>query len=256
MRLSSKVALVTGGANGMGRAYCRRLAAEGATVVVADVDAAAAERVAGEIGGLPLEVDVTNEMSVTRAVGVAVDRCAGIDILVNNAGGATGTRALLVDVDLATWNANLLLNLTGVFLMCRAVIPSMRARGYGKIVNVSSGSVFSGISAALFLPRGRRHNLVPYLAAKGGVLGLTRALAREVGDWGVRVNAVAPGYTLTERAKRTLAAEAPLEVLERQVLRRPGAPEDPAGAVVFLASPDSDFMTGQTICVDGGWVAH
>ncbi len=258
MTLGGKTAVVTGGANGMGRAYCRKLAGAGATVVVADIDGAAAERVAAELPGsaLPLEVDITSEESVTRAVEVALRRCPGPDILVNNAGGAVGARALLVDTDLATWNENLLLNLTGAFLMCRAVIPSMRARGYGKIVNVCSGSVFSGISAALFLPPGRRHNLVPYLAAKGGILALTRALAREVGDWGIRVNAVAPGYTLTERAQRTLAAEAPAEVLQRQVFPRPGAPEDPAGAVLFLASPDSDFMTGQTVCVDGGWVAH
>ncbi len=258
MKLAGKIAVVTGGGNGMGRSYCHTLAGEGATVVVADIDRAAAERVAGEIreAAVPLEVDITSEESVTRAIRTVLDRYPVIDILVNNAGGAVGTRALLVDSDLDTWNANLLLNLTGAFLMCREVIPSMRARGYGKIINICSGSVFSGISAALFLATERRNNLVPYLAAKGGILGLTRALAREVGEWGIRVNAVAPGYTLTERAKRTLAAESPTEVLERQVLRRPGTPEDPAGAVLFLASPDSDFMTGQTICVDGGWVAH
>jgi 3-oxoacyl-[acyl-carrier protein] reductase len=199
---------------------------------------------------------VTNEASASRAVRAVLDRSPSIDILVNNAGGAVGRRALLVDTDLDTWNANLLLNVTGTFLMCRSVIPSMRARGYGKIINVCSGSVFSGVAASLFLPAERRQNLVPYLAAKGGVLSLTRALAREVGEWGIRVNAVAPGYTLTERARRTLAAEVPAEVLERQILRRPGGPDDPAGAVLFLASPDSDFMTGQTICVDGGWVAH
>ncbi|MBI4635092.1 MAG: SDR family oxidoreductase [Candidatus Rokubacteria bacterium] len=258
MKLGGKIALVTGGGNGMGRAYCHRLAGEGATVVVADIDRAAAERVVGEIreAAVPLEVDITSQESVTRAVRAVLDRHPGIDILVNNAGGAAGERALLVDTDLDTWNANLLLNLTGTFLMCREVIPSMRTRGYGKIINVCSGSVFSGITAALFVAPERRNNLVPYLAAKGGILGLTRALAREVGEWGIRVNAVAPGYTLTERAKRTLAPEAPPQVLERQIFRRPGTPEDPAGAVVFLASPDSDFMTGQTICVDGGWVAH
>ncbi len=112
------------------------------------------------------------------------------------------------------------------------------------------------MSAALFLDPPKRHNLVPYLAGKAGIIGLTRALAHEVGDWGIRVNAVAPGYTLSERVKRTLLADVPDALLERQIFRRGGHPEDPAGAVAFLASPDSDFMTGQTICVDGGWVAH
>jgi 3-oxoacyl-[acyl-carrier protein] reductase len=259
VRLAGKVALVTGGGgSGMGRAYCRRIAEDGAVVIVADIDRAAAERVAREIGGaaVPAELDVTSEASVSHVVGEIIADHTGIDILVNNAGGAAGTRALLVDTDLATWNANLLLNVTGTFLMCRAVIPSMRARGYGKIVNVCSASVFSGVSAALFLEGLNRHNLVPYLAGKGAVLGLTRALAHEVGAWGIRVNAVAPGYTVTERVKRTLLAEVPPALLDRQVLRRGGTPNDPAGAVAFLASPDSDFMTGQTICVDGGWVAH
>jgi NAD(P)-dependent dehydrogenase (short-subunit alcohol dehydrogenase family) len=249
---------VTGGGNGMGRVYCQKLAHDGAAVIVADIDRRAAERVAAEIGAasVPITVDVTRETSVEQAVGAILARFSAIDILVNNAGGAVGRPARLVDTDLATWNDTLLLNLTGAFLMCRAVIPSMRARAYGKIVNICSGSVFSGAAASLFLPEERRHNLVAYVSAKGGILALTRALAREVGEWGVRVNAVAPGYTLTERAKRTLGAEVPAGILARQILGRGGEPEDPAGAVLFLASPDSDFMTGQTICVDGGWVAH
>jgi 3-oxoacyl-[acyl-carrier protein] reductase len=259
MRLAGKVAIVTGGGTGMGRAYCHKLAGEGATVAVADIDPRAAHDVAGAIGAeraMPLEVDITREASADEAVRAVVEARGRVDILVNNAGGAAGRRAVLANTDLETWNGNLLLNLTGTFLMCRAAIPVMRAGGYGKIVNVTSASIFSGIAASLFLPPERRHNLVAYLAAKAGVLGLTRALAHEVGEHGIRVNAVAPGYTLTERAKRTLSAEAPPEVLERQVFRRAEEPDDPAGAVLFLASPDSDFMTGQTICVDGGWVAH
>lgn len=258
MTLTGKIALVTGGGGaGMGSAYCRRLAAYGASVIVADLDHAAARNVAREIGGAEaVALDVTDEESVAAIVHEAVVRHGRVDVLVNNAGGATGTRALLVDTDLATWNTNLLLNATGTFLMCRAVIPAMRVRGYGKIVNVCSASVFTGVSAALFLEPGKRHNLVPYLAGKGAVLALTRALAREVGDWGIRVNAVAPGYTPTERVKRSLLGEVPTALLERQALRRGGRPDDPAGAVAFLACPESDFMTGQTLCVDGGWVAH
>jgi 3-oxoacyl-[acyl-carrier protein] reductase len=256
MRLEDRIAIVTGGGNGMGREYCRALAAEGAAVIVADIDDDAAAAVAQSIGGAPLHLDITDEASVAAGVRSVIKRHGRIDILVNNAGGAAGRRALMVETDLATWEANLRLNLTGPFLMSREVIPHMRARGYGKIVNVCSASVFSGIAASLYLEPPAQQNLVPYVAAKGGVLGLTRALAREVGPDGIRVNAVAPGYTLTERARRTLSAEVPPEVVSRQIFPRPGAPEDPAGTVLFLASPDSDWMTGQTLVVDGGWVAH
>lgn len=259
MRLTGRIAIVTGGGGeGMGRAHCRRIAEAGATVVVADIDRAAATRVADELGGAAtaVELDASSEDSVRRVVAGVLARHGCVDILVNSAGGAAGRRARLVDTDLATWNANLALNLTSMFLMCREVIPAMRARGYGKIVNIASASVFTGVSAALFLDAEHRHNLVPYLAGKAGVVGLTRALAREVGEWGIRVNAVAPGYVLSERVRRTLLAEVPDALLDRQIFRRAGQPEDPAGAVAFLASPESDFMTGQTLCIDGGWVAH
>jgi 3-oxoacyl-[acyl-carrier protein] reductase len=253
------VALVTGGGNGMGRAYCQGLVAEGAQVAVADLDRASAGAVAGALGSdaaLAVELDVRDEASVARAVAAVVERFRRLDVLVNNAGGGVRPAAPLSDTSLDTWNANLALNLTGCFLMCRAVIPVMRARGYGKIVNVATASVFTGVAVTAFLPPERRHNLVPYLAAKAGVVGLTRALAREVGEAGIRVNAVAPGYTLTERSRRLMDEAALAEVVRRQSLPRPGAPGDPVGAVVFLASADSDFMTGQTLCIDGGAVAR
>ena len=258
MKLSGKVAIVTGGGRGLGRAYSRKLAGEGAALAVADVDVAAAERAVAEIGAgaFALEVDVTDEASVVSAVDGLLARMGRIDILVNNAGGGVRPAGPLIETSLELWNANLLLNLTSCFLVCRAVIPAMRAQGYGKIVNVTTGSIFSGATVSLFRPPETRMNLVAYVAAKGGVLGLTRALAREVGEYGIRVNAVAPGYTLTERSKRLMDERAVAAVVERQVFKRPGEPDDPAGAVLFLASPDSDFMTGQTICVDGGWVAH
>jgi 3-oxoacyl-[acyl-carrier protein] reductase len=259
MRLAGRVAVVTGGGNGMGRAYCEGLAAEGARVAVADVDTAAAGAVAAALGAdaaLAVGVDVTREAPVAGAVEAIVARWGRIDVLVNNAGGGVRPAKPLSDTDLESWNANLALNLTGCFLMCRAVIPVMRGQGYGKIVNVATASVFSGVTVALFRPPESRHNLVPYVAAKAGVVGLTRALAREVGADGIRVNAVAPGYTLTERSRRLMDEGALARVLERQILGRPGAPTDPTGAVVFLASADSDFVTGQTLCVDGGWVAH
>jgi len=259
LRLAGRVALVTGGGNGMGRAYCERLAAEGARVVVADIDTAAAGAVVQALGhdaALAVGVDVRQEASVAQAVDAAVRRWAWIDVLVNNAGGGVQPAKPLSDTDLENWNATLALNLTGCFLMCRAVIPVMRARGYGKIINVTSASVFSGATVALFRPPERRHNLVAYVAAKAGVVGLTRALAAEIGEHGIRVNAVAPGYTLTERSKGMMDEGALAQVLQRQILKTPGAPEDPAGAVVFLASSESDFITGQTLCVDGGWVAH
>jgi 3-oxoacyl-[acyl-carrier protein] reductase len=259
VRLHDRVALVTGGGNGMGRAYCERLAAEGARVAVADVDLTAAAAAAGALGpdaALAVDLDVRDEASVAHAVEAVVRRWGRIDVLVNNAGGGVRPAAPLSDTSLEHWNANLALNLTGCFLMCRAVIPVMRGQGYGKIVNVTSASVLTGVAVTLFLPPDRRHNLVPYLAAKAGVIGLTRALARELGEAGIRVNAVAPGYTLTERSKRLMDEDALAQVVRRQSLPRPGAPEDPVGAVLFLASADSDFMTGQTLCIDGGAAAH
>ena len=258
MQLEGRVVLVTGGANGMGRAYCHKLAGAGATVAVADVDVSAAERTAAAIGGraFPLLLDVTDEQSVSAAVAALLQRTGRVDVLVNNAGGGVRPAKKLVETDLDNWNANLALNLTGAFLMCRAVIPAMADAGYGKIVNVTSSSVFSGAAVTLYGPPESRQNLVAYIAAKGGVLGLTRALAREIGEQGIRVNAVAPGYTLTERSKRTMDPQALAAVVDHQVLRRPGEPEDPSGAVLFLASPDSDHMTGQTLVVDGGWIEH
>jgi 3-oxoacyl-[acyl-carrier protein] reductase len=171
-------------------------------------------------------------------------------VLVNNAGGALSAKTL-ADTTLAEWDDTLRLNLTSQFLCIRAVVPLMTVQGGGRIINIASASVFSGITASLY--RGDAGaNLVPYVAAKGGVFGLTTALARELGRWNITVNAVAPGFTPTDRVRARFPAEAIDRMVREQALQRVQGVEDATGAVVFLASDGGAFVTGQVIRVDGG----
>lgn len=241
-----RVALVTGAAGGLGRAFALGFARDGARVVTADLDLPGAEETAGLVRGeggraLALEVDVANEASVGELLDRAVSSLGGVDVLVNNAAVYAGIeRRPFYELDGDAWDRVLAVNLKGPWLCAKACVPSMRARGGGAIVNVASATAFSG--SPLF---------AHYVASKGGLIALTRAMAREVGELGIRVNAVAPGFTLTE-ASRGLFENAENYGVERGAIRRSSTPEDVVGTVLFLASDASAFVTGQTVVVDGG----
>jgi 2-hydroxycyclohexanecarboxyl-CoA dehydrogenase len=245
MRLEGRTALVTGGASGIGAATARRLAAEGARVAIADLDLDGARAVAGEIDGAAVRMDVADAASVRAGVEAAEAELGSIAILVNNAG--TDRFAFFVNTDEALWDHVLGVNLRGVIAVTHAVLGGMQSRGAGVIVNVASeaGRVGSQGSAV-------------YSAAKGGVIAFTRAVARESGRYGVRVNAVAPGPIETPLLNAAaevygeIGARLKQGMIDATVLRRSGQPEEVAATIAFLASDDASFMTGQTLNVSGG----
>ncbi len=247
MILEGRVALVTGGASGIGRAVCLRAAAEGARVAVADVNGAGAEAVAAEItaaGGqaMPVVMDVTRRASVVAGVDEVTRAWGGIDILANVAGWDRITR--FVDTTEEFWDTVIAINYRGVLATCHAVLPQMIARQRGVIVNVSSEAGRAGSSGEAV-----------YSGAKGAVIAFSKALAREVAPSGIRVNVVAPGLTDTPLLRR-LAAEGNEKLIQAIVratpLGRLATPEEVAAAVVFLASDEASFITGQTLSVGGG----
>jgi len=243
MRLDGKVAIVTGGGVGLGRAYCKALAAEGAKVVVADIQDDAASAVADEVDGVAVRVDVTSPEETQRMAAQAVAAYGAIDILVNNAGLYSALRKKpFLDIPLEEWDRVIAVNVTGVFLCCRAVHPQMKKQKRGKIVNISSGTVLGGTPM-----------FVHYVSSKAAVVGLTRALAREVGADNINVNAIMPGLTITDEHQRRMLSEEYLQARrDARALKRDQHPADLVGTVLFLACADSDFITGQTINVDGG----
>ena len=243
MRLKDKVAIVTGGGIGLGRAYAIALAKEGAKVVVADIEADAANQVAREVEGLAFRVDVTDE-ALTRAMAArAEDRYGRIDILVNNAGMYSSIQKKpFNEIPVEEWDRVMAVNVKGVFLCAKAVHPAMKKQRKGKIINISSGTVLGG--TPMFLH---------YVTSKAGVIGLTRALSRELGVDNINVNAITPGLTIAnEEQKKMLSEEYLATRRQARALKRDQYPEDLIGTVLFLASSDSDFVTGQTINVDGG----
>ena len=246
-QLDGKVAVVTGAAQGIGRAIADALSAEGARIVVADLQGAG-EAAGSYPGGVGLTVDVADEAAVGRMVDDTLERCGGLDVLVNNAGlYASLAMRPFTEIPLEEWRRVMDVNVASMFLTCRAAVPAMRERGGGTIVNISSGTPFRGVPF-----------LLHYVTSKGAIVAFTRALAKEVGRDGIRVNCVAPGFTMSDGVK-----EHP-EVIEQlrdvsvaaRTIQRDQDPEDVVGAVTYLAGPTSSFVTGQTIVIDGGQYFH
>lgn len=239
--LTGQTAIVTGAAAGIGKAIAKRLAHAGATVVVADLNLEGAELVAAELGGsgFAVRTDVSDAASIARSVSEVLERTGRIDILVNNAGIA-GVAAPLWEQSDSDWKNALDVNLSGIFYFCRAVIPHMRERGYGRIVNIAS------IAGKEGNPR-----MVPYSATKAGVIGLTKSLGKEVATEGICVNAVSPAVVQTQILDQ-LTQEQINYMTERIPMRRTGKPEEVAAVVHFLASPDCSFVTAQCYDVSGG----
>jgi NAD(P)-dependent dehydrogenase (short-subunit alcohol dehydrogenase family) len=242
MRLDGRVVIITGGAQGLGRVYAQRLMREGARVVVADINGPRAQTTAQGLGALAIQVDVANRGSVEAMVTHTVDTFGRLDVLVNNAAlfGPLEFQPI-EDISVELWDKVMAINVRGVFLCCQAAVPIMKRQGSGKIINIASGTLLSGVP-----------NFVHYVTSKGAVFAMTRALAREVGPFGITINTLAPGLTMTE----AVGLHHPEEQVERsrssRAIARDEVPADLEGALAFLASDDSNFMTGQMLVVNGG----
>ena len=250
-RLQDRVAIITGAAQGIGAAYARAMAQEGATVIIADLDDG--EEIAKEIqenGGKALNVvtNVSSELSVESLVSTTVEKFGKIDILVSNAALFGKLEAKpFTDISVEEWDNLMAVNVRGVFICVKAVIGQMRKQKYGKIINIASGTLFKGTP-----------HLLHYVTSKGAVMTMTRCLAREVGDDNICVNSLAPGLVMSENvlAQESFNDAAVDANTATRALQRRQVPEDLIGAMLFLASADSDFVTGQCLVVDGGSVNH
>lgn len=252
-RLEGRVAIVTGGGHGIGKAYASRLAAEGAKIVIAEIDEAAALAVARELTAagheaLGVGTDVSDRASVERMAAAAVERFGRIDVLVNNAAifaTVPMSRSPFDQISVDEWDRMMSVNLKGTWLASCAVIPHMRRQGYGKIINISSGTALKGSPSRIH-----------YVTSKAGILGFTKTLANEVGKDNICVNCVAPGSTLSEENPDQDIVRMRTQATATRALKRVQSPDDLTGAIVFFASADSDFITGQTLVVDGGSCLH
>jgi pyridoxal 4-dehydrogenase len=241
MSLRERVAIVTGAARGIGRAVAEKLHAEGAQVAVADLNGEGAESVASALDGLAIQMDISSEQDAARMAQETLARFGKIDILVNAA--AIVPFVPWDEVDYAYWRKLISVDLDGAYLVSRAVEAPMREAGYGRIVLIASNAFYAGTP-----------NMGPYLAAKGGVVGLTRALATELGKYGITANAVAPGITETEAVMESPHKNALDFVQSLQAIPRHASPQDIAPAVAFLASEESGWVTGQVLIADAGHI--
>jgi 3-oxoacyl-[acyl-carrier protein] reductase len=245
------VAVVTGAGQGLGRAFALDLAGRGWQVAVADLDGDRAAKVAAETveaGGMAraFTCDVSDRTQVAGLAAAVTGQLGPVVGLVNNAAIFSALRmGPFEDIEPDAWDRVLRVNVTGAFLMCQAFIPAMRSAGYGKVVNISSATVHTG-----------RPGYLHYVTSKAALIGFTRALAAEVGPAGVTVNAITPGSTATEVERETITPDQRQAMAAATALRRVQVPADLVGAVAFLLSPDSDFITGQTLNVDGGFAYH
>ncbi len=253
MKLKDKVAIITGGGQGIGKEYALGFAREGAKVVIAEIKLENAQQVVTEIeskGGkaLALRTDVTSEADAQEVVAKTIAAFGRIDALVNNAAIYYGKEMKPFEfISEKEWDASMAVNVKGLFIMSKAVMPRMKEQKSGSIINISSGTWLVGIPY-----------LLDYVTSKAAVVGFTRALAREIGEHGIRVNAISPGFTMTEASKTMKGAPPEMAriLAEQTSLKRSQQPEDLVGACVFLASDDANFITGQLLNVDGGFAMH
>ncbi|SDL41361.1 NAD(P)-dependent dehydrogenase, short-chain alcohol dehydrogenase family [Modicisalibacter muralis] len=250
-RMKDKVVIITGAAQGIGATYAKALAEEGADIVIADIlDGTSVVREIEAKGGkaIAIKTDVADETSAAAMATAVTQRFGRIDVLINNAAiYASLNLKPFEEIDVAEWDKVMAVNVRGPFVCAKAVVPYMKRNGYGRIVNISSGTPFKGTP-----------NLLHYVTSKGAILTLTRALARELGDHGICVNTLAPGLVLSEGVieNAELRDRLTAPVIASRAIKRDQLPEDLITPLLFLASDDSAFMTGETLVVDGGSVMH
>lgn len=239
---TGRIVIITGAAGGMGAEFVQRFLDNGDTVIATDMIDDSLESLSSKLASDRLQVrsaDITDEQDTVALAAFARERGGRVDVLVNVAGFFPVQPFL--EMTAADWRRIIDINLTGTALMCKAMLPLMIGRGWGRIINIGSASIYSGV-------KGQAH----YVAAKAGTIGLSRSLAREFGSEGITVNVVAPGVTITPSAKKALPQEIQEAAIEMRCLHREEQAGDLIGTVFFLASPDADFITGQTVIVDGG----
>ena len=253
MRLKDKVAIITGGADGIGKAFVNGFINEGARVVIADINRTAGELLMSSLisegkDALAVSTDVSQAADVENLVMQTMARFGKIDILINNAAIYMRVKARAAPIEELSpdeWDRVMAVNAKGVFLCSRAVFPYMKKQGGGKIINIASDLAFAGAA-----------NMAHYVASKGAVVSLTKAIALEGGDHNINVNCIAPGSTFSEDPADLVALERRQQFAVKRALKRVEFPTDLVGSAIFLACGDSNFMTGQTLIVNGGWMVH